>query len=115
MQYYIGVLIHTRIPKTIEYYSIAIKRINIYRRLKLNRSSFNKALLILEVIENEKYDELGTLIKLEPFYTDILDLLLEYELVHLHDEVYELSEKGKNILYYFNKMNPDNTPLIRVK
>lgn len=81
----------------------------------MNNSSFNKALLLLEILENKEYDELETLLRLESIYKDILELLLELDLVYIDNDTYLLTEKGRNIFYYFNKLNLDNNPLIRVK
>ena len=78
-------------------------------------SSFNKALDLLGIIEREEDIDVKRIYKRNPDLIDVLEILLELELVSLEDGEIVLTDKGKNVFYYFNKHNQDNTPLIRVK
>lgn len=78
------------------------------------RSSFNKSLLLLEIVEKKENDDLETLLKNSPDFVEVLKLLLELGLVILEEEKYVLSDKGKNVYYYFNKLDQNSNPLIRV-
>ena len=81
----------------------------------MNRSSFNKSLRLLEIIEKEEGINLKTLHRRNPELIGVLDMVLELGLVSMDEGYYFLTEKGKNVFYYFNKLNLDNNPLIRVK
>ena len=68
----------------------------------------------MEIVEKKENDDLETLLKISPDFVEVLKLLLELGLVILEEEKYVLSDKGKNVYYYFNKLDQNSNPLIRV-
>ena len=68
----------------------------------------------MEIVEKKENDDLETLLKISPDFVEVLKLLLELGLVILEEEKYVLSDKGKNVYNYFNKLNQNSNPLIRV-
>ena len=76
-----------------------------------NISAFNKAIYILQVIENEN-DATNSIANLDTKWQEILKLLEEMDLTKIIEGNHKLTDKGKSVLYYFNKLNLDNNPLI---
>ena len=68
----------------------------------------------MEIVEKKENYDLETLLKISPDFVEVLKLLLELGLVILEEEKYVLSDKGKNVYYYFNKLDQNSNPLIRV-
>ena len=78
-------------------------------------SSFNKSLELLGIIERNKDINVKRIYKRNPDLIDVLEILIKLEFVSLVDEKLVLTDKGKNVFYYFNKYSQDKNPLIRVK
>ena len=77
----------------------------------------HKILLILSILDKDPYVQFEDALDLEKDeITRLLDLLTECELVDLSSGSKVLTDKGKNILDYFNsQLGLDSTPLIRVQ
>jgi hypothetical protein len=77
-------------------------------------SAFGKALYLLQAIEKNK-NPTDMLANLDSDWLDLVELLDEIDLVSMKENSLTLSDKGKRVLYYFDKLNMDNNPLIMLK
>jgi hypothetical protein len=78
-------------------------------------SAFGKALYLLQAIELNKKNPREILGRLDSNWLDLLQLLDEINLVSFEEDNLTLTDKGKRVLYYFDKLNMNNNPLILVK
>jgi hypothetical protein len=67
-------------------------------------SFFKKALYLLEIVSKDNDKELLNLLKREPVFAEILTHLFELELVSMKKGIFVITEKGKNVYNYFNKL-----------
>jgi hypothetical protein len=78
-------------------------------------SFFKKSLYLLEMIDKNEKQELVKLLNEETELIKVFVHLNQLELIAENNSEFCLTEKGKNVLHYFNKMVMDNYPLIRIE
>ena len=78
-------------------------------------SLFGRVIYLLQVIDNNNQKEIQSANFDDEEITKTLDMLHQLELVAVEKNNYKLTEKGRNVLCFFDKeTSADNQPLIRV-
>jgi len=79
-------------------------------------SLFGRVIYLLQVIDKNNQKEIRSPNFGDEETTKTIEMLHQLELISEENNIYKLTEKGKNVLYFFDEeASIDSNPLIRVR